>query len=290
MSQKQGLDLLIARNDQVDRDDGRFKYSEMLSRFGKKSLPLLIIAIMVFAGYWIGINIPDIPPDTPFKEAPKVIVPPGETQTKQDEQKKSQDPKVKEPSVQDKAIFRPGQEAKTPYWVAFWPLFLLAFAGIIIFLRHPDVVLTDSPEFTTALSTWHPLVMAKQNTPRALKRYLNRVRYVAMYIRGGTGELTRWKRLISWFRRDGSGQKTENIAQNNSLHESLLVGMAAIHHVNPAWLDDDRLFDELSQNRNDLPEAIHNAIDIHNQRFQNWPPKKEERDLFKKISAGIYVS
>lgn len=126
--------------------------------------------------------------------------------------------------------------------------------------------------------------------PRALKHYLNRVRYVAMYFRGGTGEMTRWERLISWFRRDGSGQKTENIAQNNSLHESLLVGMAAIHHVNPAWLDDDRLFNELSQNRNDLPEAIRDAIDIHNERFQNWPPKKEERDLFKKISAGIYVS
>lgn len=42
----------------------------------------------------------------------------------------------------------------------------------------------DSATFTNALDRWFPLVYAKTSTPRAIKRFLNRVRFYAMSQRG----------------------------------------------------------------------------------------------------------
>lgn len=44
----------------------------------------------------------------------------------------------------------------------------------------------DSQEFTDALKIWHPVVRARVDSPRELKRFINRVRYLAAFHREKT--------------------------------------------------------------------------------------------------------
>lgn len=71
-------------------------------------------------------------------------------------------------------------------------LLLLAAAITIQFkmweARHASQIVEDSPEFIDALDRWHPMIFAKCETPRAIKRFLNRVRYMAMRQAGNDGE------------------------------------------------------------------------------------------------------
>jgi KAP-like P-loop domain-containing protein len=65
-----------------------------------------------------------------------------------------------------------------------WHIGLLMFVLVIAIIASASIKrgqeLEDSPEFKTALENWHPLITKQNDTPRALKRFLNRVRYYAM--------------------------------------------------------------------------------------------------------------
>ena len=60
---------------------------------------------------------------------------------------------------------------------------LLATWAVMLLLRRAELQTDDSPEFRDALRDWHPWVVFRRHTPRTIKRYLNRVRYVAMRYR-----------------------------------------------------------------------------------------------------------
>lgn len=70
-------------------------------------------------------------------------------------------------------------------------LFALAVAASAAgFRRRLEVIgamTADSSDFTKALEIWRPLIVNKFQTPRALKRFLNRLRYLAMCNRRETG-------------------------------------------------------------------------------------------------------
>jgi hypothetical protein len=42
-----------------------------------------------------------------------------------------------------------------------------------------EEVVRDSDEFTAALKIWHPFIYEQLGTPRALKRFKNRIRFMA---------------------------------------------------------------------------------------------------------------
>jgi hypothetical protein len=89
-----------------------------------------------------------------------------------------------------------GREVWPTRWMLSIPIyllivFLLLVANVVLTTR-PGVVTCDSQPFADAMEdVWYPLVLAKQNTPRAAKRFVNRVRYLA--IRSVCGNLTRLK-------------------------------------------------------------------------------------------------
>lgn len=68
--------------------------------------------------------------------------------------------------------------------VGWVPLAVLgAIAAVALaaaWLRRVDPVVHDSSQFRLALKIWLPVVVLRQNTPRAIKRFVNRVRYLAM--------------------------------------------------------------------------------------------------------------
>ena len=84
-------------------------------------------------------------------------------------------------------VFRLGADDRTPWWIPLLALLLVFAIGVAIAVyiwRQQEDRIQDSPAFTKALRIWHPLVRARTNSPRRsprqIKRFINRVRYLAM--------------------------------------------------------------------------------------------------------------
>src|SRR6202035_63449 len=109
-----------------------------------------------------------------------------------------------------------------------WPLIVFLLLGLaagvaLSLLLRSSLVTRDSPAFERALATWHPLLFAKHNTPRALKRYVNRVRYLAMLQRP-RGEEATWLHRLAILRRPPA----TTTMTTTPLPEEVLVALSAI--------------------------------------------------------------
>jgi len=104
------------------------------------------------------------------------------------------------------------------------------------------VVTHDSQQFTDAMEkVWHPPVLAKQNTPRAAKRFVNRVRYLSLR------NVDTSKRLLG-----GNGSCSHNDCGNprspkigNQFPNRSLIAMAAVEQVQPIWIYDETAFQQV---------------------------------------------
>ncbi|MBU3950006.1 MAG: hypothetical protein KJ826_17530, partial [Proteobacteria bacterium] len=245
--------------------------------------PWILVAAILASGFWIGWKVHLIDE----KEKPQAAA--TDTTTKITEQTPIVDKIPLKPApdtqtqIQREAFFEPGQKSSAPLTIIFLPLLVLIGAAILIASRRPDVVVRDSPVFLKALSIWHPVVMAKQNTPRSVKRFLNRVRYFAMQQRSQEKEvpllilLARKLKLINEAVSD-----VPIYSSSDMLPESLLVALSAIHHLDPCNSDDGEI--------HLTPEGPAAAcVDMHNADFKDWPPTKEQIQRFNRLCAGIRV-
>jgi hypothetical protein len=79
-----------------------------------------------------------------------------------------------------------GISAPSATWLGAWPIYVAVFGVFAVasaLLRRPSQQrVSDARPFTNALAVWHPLVMTTgaHNTPRAARRFQNKVRYLAM--------------------------------------------------------------------------------------------------------------
>lgn len=134
----------------------------------------------------------------------------------------------------------------------------------------PDVVTRDSQEFDDALSTWHPLIYARLSTPRHVKRFMNRVRYVAMLQRRDQRDITLLERALAWIgkllpKRRQAAPPGETAAEPAGqerakpvIPEAILVALSAIEYTHPEWLRDGKLISDpwgVTANE-ELPEDI----------------------------------
>ena len=117
-----------------------------------------------------------------------------------------------EPSGDGNGNFRPSAEERVPWWIPLSAAGLLALAMLAVIAlyawRRQEDRIQDSPAFTKALNIWHPLVRARTNSPRQMKRFINRVRYLAM----------------------ASSVTPDRSVQQPS--ESLIVALAALQSIN----------------------------------------------------------
>jgi photosystem II stability/assembly factor-like uncharacterized protein len=147
------------------------------------------------------------------------------------------------PAAAAKPLGRPPIPADPVRWPR-WPYAILALVlaglGAWRFSLPPDVVIHDSREFAEALARWHPLIFSWRNTPRAVKRYLNRVRFLAMLQREPAAAPAVWRRLggILW-QHPLAHQPPESPAP---IPEQVLVALSAIELRQPAWISDTRSF------------------------------------------------
>jgi photosystem II stability/assembly factor-like uncharacterized protein len=90
-------------------------------------------------------------------------------------------------------------------------ILLVSSFTFYLYRKKKDKYAEDSRDFKEALTTWTPWIQYKQETPRAVKRFLNHLRFLA-------------------------------IRNNRELHEPVLVAMATIYFYNPEWLLNEAKF------------------------------------------------
>jgi len=163
-----------------------------------------------------------------------------------------------------KPAITPGKTALPPRWTLSVPfylvaVFLLLVANVILTTR-PGVETHDSQQFTDAMEKiWYPLVLAKQNTPRAAKRFINRVRYLAMRQRGFGETASWWERTLFPDRLPEPATPSQDF-----IPEPILVALASIEQIEPDWIYDEALF-----------------VGLQNDPFQNKATVMSSEKLFK---------
>lgn len=243
----------------------------------RQALPVAGVVVLLFAGYWIGASrTSQKKPDGP---APAEVVSSSAPPTQASAPSGTETATPPESTAPLKpAEMEAAQESSLPVFLAYILLSVLLGLGVWRLTVPPGVVIRDSREFEAALETWHPLVFTFRKTPRSIKRFLNRVRYLAMLQRKQTLEPS-WLQRI--FRR--GKQKEETGETFAAIPEHALVALVAIEHSRPDWFQNESFFRDprMVPGGNSIPAKIQEAI--------RDTPLKSYRDAYLRISQGIQV-
>ncbi len=77
----------------------------------------------------------------------------------------------------------PGQKPNSQWWVPVAGLLLLTPGLVWVLFRKPSIEIEDSKDFRDSIRAWWPTIETQFKTPRALKRFVNRMRFYAMLVR-----------------------------------------------------------------------------------------------------------
>src|SRR4029078_460526 len=91
----------------------------------------------------------------------------------------------------------------------------------------------DSDTFAKALAIWSPLFLANPTSRRAAKRFLTRVRFMAMRQR----QMATTSRLVRAFFPTRIARTDPNEKPPERIPESLLVPLAAFEQFSRSWVD-----------------------------------------------------
>jgi len=126
-------------------------------------------------------------------------------------------------SADKAAEFSPGAQAPALPWLPVLAAALIFGFGsyrVMRKLREADpedtaAVVDDSEPFSRALKVWNPLIASQLETPRELRRFMNRLRYSAVRLNGMAADS----------------------AFENSLSEEEIVSLAALYLLDPACIE-----------------------------------------------------
>jgi photosystem II stability/assembly factor-like uncharacterized protein len=116
-------------------------------------------------------------------------------------------------------------------WVGLLLALLLAWRRLA---NRAEPTLQDSQAFRVALKAWAPYVARQRTTPRAFKKFLNRVRYYAMRQRAAEPPAPRWRRFLDRL----TGESRDPGLRQGSIPEEVLVALAALHECEPHLVED----------------------------------------------------
>ena len=204
---------------------------------------------------------------------------------------------------------------KTSYLLPATVLFFTIMGLLTYILRKPDRIVNDSSRFRDALRIWHPWVTLHRQTPRAIKRYLNRVRYIAMRYREETDAEDEQQSVITKLLKSKSEAPEQINTEDESIDESNLVALSAIFAVDESWIIDDEKFKQLHEGKLDVllrekfprqfsqkkgsreeiqvafMKPLENSIMQHQQEFGDLTfTDKEQRKKFLDILAATQVT
>jgi hypothetical protein len=186
-----------------------------------------------------------------------------------------------DPGAQRPEVTMSGPSVDAVRWVVLAALLMLAVAAAWTLLnRRPDLVVRDSATFTRALQIWNDVVFQVRPTPRALKRFLNRVRYLAMHQRPAAASRSQIERLM-----EGDEIKRP---PPKAIPEPVLVALAALHEIGA--FEEDRLFRSTA---GEVPlgnAAVEAALKLHMATFgTSWTDLIAHAAVYSQQVRGIRV-
>jgi hypothetical protein len=330
--QGQSLKLLLAGAYQPSVPEPKSRWQELKSSFAGvlarhwRVLPALIaLAVLLTLGYFLAMSLiaqsPSSPATTELSPTPDVSPSPSQTPTPTPGAFPARS--FGTPSPTPTALPRPSPSptaetnVERPYIIAggrglfsrnLLPaiaLLVMLWVGVTVLTRRPDLVVKDSPNFMDALKIWHPLIYSRQSTPRSIKRFMNRIRYLAMRQRRPTeGESSWWRRLVSssTVGKELPPEAAASAAENpgEPIPDEALVALAALEHF------DRQFFLGLGRGASKLaiasvetgsaadiyPGRVHTLVSsahtAHEQRFGKLDVLKY-RDRYLEMSASVEV-
>jgi len=283
---------------------------QLLKNWWAKLWPWLLVALVITIGIKAGQNAaPPAPIQPNVPASPTQALAPQQTPASVGSQPTARG--VASPTPVPTPDDRKNQKAEIaqppfiPNHPSYWLLAVLALlligAAVWYFSQPRDLVVKDSPDFEQALRIWHQVIYAKQSSPRSIKRFMNRVRYLAMRQRQYQDSLPRWKEWLGKvglkFGQHLNTNTTESSTQ--TIPDSVLVALASIHHVNAEWLKNSDLLNKglvhslvplTNESEKDAWRLIDAAKLAHEERFKNLQQAKDAREAFRKMVAGIRVN
>jgi photosystem II stability/assembly factor-like uncharacterized protein len=275
---------------------------------------LVPIAGAVALGVWLAslMTLPEAPktaagPDPVPRAAPQETLAPRTTQT----------PTPPKPTTQPNLLpnFVPGDDKDiSPVWFAS-ALGLLLLLGIGLFLQHlrqQALAVEDTQAFKAAVKIWTPIATFTRNSPRSIKRFGNRIRYLAMLQQGQQlDDKTVWRiiceRAQPWLDRaaakigrplssqEEASDLTDHAQDGLALSEHLVVALGALHaHFGDDWrrvasttdfahkLDEPPFWSPILIKL--MNEAVHQYRMIGG---ASWPPSDAQLDAFERSLKGV---
>jgi hypothetical protein len=277
---------------------------------------LLVLAV-VFAGFKAGQYLGTTAPGQPAVIAPRTSESAQASQQPQQSRAAAATGEAGKQSQSEPAADRIAEARKDqspeliqpppiPGHPSYWPVaavgLLMLMAAGWYFTRPRDLVIKDSPDFEKALKIWHPLIYSRAATPRSIKRFMNRVRYLAMRQRSHIESEPRWQEIRA-ATGDFFGRTAEPppIKKHAVIPEPALVALAAIQHSNHEWMEGDDEFKNIesmnfhqleNQPRPGMIDLLETAIAKHTKEFGGgrWETAAGSRKAFLEMSAGIQVN
>jgi photosystem II stability/assembly factor-like uncharacterized protein len=262
--QPQSLSLLLAGASQLQKVEAKTLWQEVkkfsvsaTSRYWKFLFGILMVVVLFYLGSYLGKTwLPDFvsrnaptatpsPSPTPSpSQSPTPMPTPrfsGVRSTPVPTSTPSATPSPTPASGERAKIALGGGDPVSRYLVPFIALFALGWFGVTILTRRPGLVVKDSPNFVEALKIWHALVFSRQSTPRSIKRFMNRVRFLAMRQRPTKAEVrpSLLKKLFSWRTRvkdqehAGLTAAPEAASEPERIPDEALVALAALRQFSP---------------------------------------------------------
>ncbi|MFQ5650936.1 MAG: YCF48-related protein [bacterium] len=271
-----------------------------LLRTVKRVLTAPLILAAIVAAFWFGSTVASRwQPSTPSTA-------PARPTTTDEKEQQLPNPLPLDPEADKSPArtgrFEPGKPTDVPGWVFFLPLAALLLAGVWRLTLRPETVVKDSEAFRTALQVWHRVIISRQNTPRAIKRFMNRLRFLAMGLPQAQPEPESGPGLLAALFKKKTAPPADQLQENGPMDEPTLVALSALHHFNSAWLEDEELWQkiktgevETTENGYSADEAenisriLKKAIEKH-QRSSTWPPSEDAVAKLLNLSHGIRVS
>ncbi|HET6414492.1 MAG TPA: P-loop NTPase fold protein [Anaeromyxobacter sp.] len=204
--------------------------------------------------------------------------------------------------VPDKAELSPTRR-RGPLTPAVAVALGLALAALLFLSRRGVEAVVDSADFQDALRCWHPAIRAAHPTPRALKRFLNRLRLDAMRLRSvrppekTPGRLER--ALLAGRRWLGLGEPEPlaTVPAAAVMPEPFLVALSALSDLDPDLLEPGSLaalFAESSPTASlplpdTEPRTLGEVVKEHVSRFGKPTDASRHLERFRLLRQGVSV-
>jgi photosystem II stability/assembly factor-like uncharacterized protein len=193
-------------------------------------------------------------------------------------------PAPRRPSRPGDYIAREAKEHSTlVVWVGLALAMLLAWRRLA---NRAEPTLQDSPAFRVALRAWAPYVASRRTTPRAFKKFLNRVRYYAMRQRAAEPSPTRLGRLLDRV----MGRTREPGLRDGSIPEEVLVALAALHECEPQRVEDAATYSGFRRVAMECLDRSGLSPDEWSELAYGESIDPAFRERFAELTAGVRVS